>query len=331
MIGTADDLTRRLAPFSMEPLELKGVICHGGQVLASNDLSEPIPRPGEVLLDVRLVGLCDTDLHLARGYMNFRGIPGHEFVARTRSGQRVTSEINFSCHHCPTCRAGQPNHCPHRTVLGILNHDGAMAERVCVPESSLHFIPDSIPDEVAVFIEPLAAAYRIPEDVALAGLRVCVLGDGKLGLLCAWVARAEGARVTLVGKHPEKLALAGPGLDAVPLDDSSRLARSFDVVVDATGHPSGLETAMRLVVPRGTIVLKTTMTEPHTLPLAPLVIDEIRLLGSRCGPFPRAIHALVIGDVDVRPLIEAEFPLDRAEDAFRAAARPGARKILLRP
>jgi threonine dehydrogenase-like Zn-dependent dehydrogenase len=284
-----------------------------------------------VLLRVRLVGICDTDLHLSRGYMGFRGIPGHEFVGETESGDRFTAEINCSCHACPTCRAGMPNHCPSRTVLGILGHDGAMAEWVAVPQANLHPIPPAMPDEIAVFAEPLAAAYRVPEQIVLSGERVAVLGDGKLGLLCAWVARAVGARTTLVGKHPEKLRLAGEGIEAVELGVADSLARSFDIVIEATGNPTGLETALRLVRPAGTVVLKTTMTEPHTLALAPLVIDEIRLLGSRCGPFPPALRALQTGDVDIRPLIQAEYPLEDGIEAFRAAGSPGARKVLLRP
>jgi threonine dehydrogenase-like Zn-dependent dehydrogenase len=284
-----------------------------------------------VLLRVRLVGICDTDLHLARGYMGFRGVPGHELVGETESGDRFTAEINCSCHACPTCRAGMPNHCPNRTVLGILGHDGAMAEYVSVPRANLHPIPDSLPDEVAVFAEPLAAAYRVPEQIDLASERVAVLGDGKLGLLCAWVARAVGARTTLVGKHPEKLRLAGDEIETVELGSAESLARSFDIVIEATGNPTGLETALRLVRPSGTVVLKTTMTEPHTLALAPLVIDEIRLIGSRCGPFPPALRALESGAVDVRPLIQAEYSLEDGVEAFRVAAGPGARKVLLRP
>ncbi len=306
-----------------------GVTFGDGLIRVRPDLPTPEPGLGESRVQVRLVGICDTDLHLARGYMGFRGIPGHEFVGLTEDGRRVTSEINFGCGACARCSAGEPNHCPARTVLGILNHHGAMAESVVVPDRWLHEVPDSLSDEQAVFIEPLAAAFRVPEEIGLSGRRVAVLGDGKLGLLCGWVARAEGGNVVLFGRHNEKLALAGPGID-VRTEIGERPDR-FPIVIEATGSPSGLKDAMRLVEPRGTIVLKTTMFEPHAVSLAPLVIDEIRLIGSRCGPFPRAIRSLVEGEVDVTPLIEAVFPLDQAEAAFAAAVRRGARKILLKP
>lgn len=295
------------------------------------DLPEPIPAPGEVLLKVRLAGICDTDVQLARGYMGFRGVLGHEFVAEDGDGRRWTAEINNACRDCPTCRAGLTNHCPNRTVLGILGHDGAFADWVAVPSVNLHAIPDAIDDRRAVFIEPLAAAFRIAEQVTLApGIRVAVLGDGKLGLLCAWASRLTGAEIALVGKHREKLELAGPGIRAWTLEDGPP-PRSFDVVVDATGSTSGLPTALKLVRPCGTIVWKTTVAGPHELAMAPVVIDEVRLIGSRCGPFPQAIAALADGSIDVRPLIEATYALDDAVAAFAHASRRGARKVLLEP
>lgn len=310
---------------------MRGVFFDGSTVKFRTDLAEPSVRPGEVVVGVRMVGICDTDVQLAQGYMGFRGILGHEFVGTTADGRRVVGEINNSCHDCPTCRAGLVHHCPNRTVLGILNHDGAMADRVAIPERNLHPVPEAIPDEVAVFVEPLAAAFRITEQVdILIGSQVAVVGDGKLGLLSAWVIRASGAAVTLVGKHSAKLALAGDGIVACHLADADRLARTFDVVVDCTGSTSGLPTALRLVRPGGTIVLKTTVAGNYELSLAPIVIDEVRIVGSRCGPFPPAIAALAEGRVDVRPLIQEVFPLDGAEAAFEAATRPGARKVLLR-
>ncbi len=243
---------------------------------------------GEVVLAVRQAGICDTDLQIARGYMGFRGVLGHEFVGQTADGRRVTAEINNPCRACPTCRAGRPNHCPYRSVLGILNCDGAMADLVAVPARNLHEIPESINDRAAVFIEPLAAAFRVLEEVELGpASRVAVLGDGKLGLLCAWVLRLTGAKVHLIGKHPEKLALAGPGIVTHRLEDENHLGRVCDVVIDATGAPSGLPTALALVRPCGTIVLKTTIASSYEVDLAPIVIDEIRVLGSRCGPFPQ--------------------------------------------
>jgi threonine dehydrogenase-like Zn-dependent dehydrogenase len=282
------------------------------------------------VLEVRAVGICDTDLQLAKGYMGFRGVLGHEFVGQTDSGQRVTAEINNACHACPVCRAGMPQHCPNRTVLGILGQDGAMAERVRVPVANLHEVPDSLEDREAVFIEPLAAALRITEQIALGPeVRMAILGDGKLGLLCAWAARLAGARISLVGKHPAKLALAGEGITTHLLDEAGELARSFDVVADCTGSHSGLPSALGLVRPCGTVVLKTTVAGAYTADLSAIVIDEVRVVGSRCGPFGKAIAALANRQIDVRPLIGAEFSLDEAEAAFRAAAEKGARKVLL--
>src|SRR4051812_12601792 len=200
---------------------MRGVFCDEEGARLRDDLAEPKANDSEVILRVRMVGICDTDLQLARGYMNFRGVLGHEFVAQTEAGRRVTAEINAACHDCPTCRAGRPGHCPHRTVLGILGRDGAMADLVRVPVRNLHNIPDGIVDMEAVFIEPLAAAFRIAEQVELGpDIALAILGDGKLGILSAWVARLSGARVTLVGKHPSKLALAGEGIDTQTLERS---------------------------------------------------------------------------------------------------------------
>ena len=309
---------------------MRGIYCDGSSISYRSDLPEPVPLPGEVTVAVARVGICDTDVQLAQGYMGFRGILGHEFVGRTPDGRRVTAEINNACHACGTCHAGRPHHCPHRTVLGILNHDGAMADRVAVPERNLHLVPDAIADDEAVFIEPLAAAFRLAVQLPVGReTRVAVVGDGKLGLLSAWVLRRTGARVTLVGKHPEKLALAGPGVSPCPLAEVERLARSQDVAVDCTGSASGLATALGLVQPLGTVVLKTTVAGRHDLSLAPVVIDEVRVIGSRCGPFPPAIAALANRAIDVRPLIQETFPLHHAEPAFEAATVRGARKILL--
>ncbi len=294
------------------------------------DLPEPKPQAGEVLVRVTKAGICDTDLHLARGYMGFTGILGHEFVGRTEGGKRVVSEINNSCHECATCLSGSPNHCPNRSVLGILNHDGAMADWVCAPERNLHAVPDAIDDRSAVFIEPLAAAFRVTEQVRVApGIRLAVVGDGKLGLLCAWVAASEGAEVHLIGRHPEKLRLAGEGVGVHFDREIGRLRKTFDVVIEASGSTSGLPTALELVRPEGTVVLKTTVVGSHDLALAPIVIDEIRVVGSRCGPFSKALDALAKKRIDVQRLVEAEYSLDDAEEAFAAAGKKGARKIVL--
>jgi threonine dehydrogenase-like Zn-dependent dehydrogenase len=311
---------------------MRGVFCDGSAARLVYSLPDPRPRPGETILRVRAAGICDTDLQLARGYMGFRGILGHEFVGEDEAGRRMTAEINASCHACPTCQSGQPHHCPNRTVLGIVNRDGAMADRVSVPTRNLHPVPDSLTDEEAVLIEPLAAAFRIAEQIDLGpGTRVAVVGDGKLGLLCTWVLRLTGAPTTLVGKHPEKLALAGADVATQTLDALPSLGRGFDVVVECTGSPTGLPTALKLVRPCGTVVLKTTVAGTYEIDLAPIVIDEVRVIGSRCGPFPRAIDALAGKQIDVRPLIGAEFALDDAEDAFRTASAKGAKKVILRP
>jgi threonine dehydrogenase-like Zn-dependent dehydrogenase len=298
--------------------------------------TRPAPRPaeGEVLVRVRCAGICETDLQLIKGYMGFRGVLGHEFVGVAESGalagRRVVGEINCACWRCDTCRRGLPTHCPNRTVLGILNHDGAFADLIAVPERNLHAVPDSLPDEVAVFTEPLAAAFQIPAQLPVqSGDRVVVLGDGRLGNLCAQVLARLSDHVLVVGKHPEKLGLLtargiGTALLSEPLEE-----RAADIVVDCTGSESGIPTALRLVRPRGTIVLKTTVAGDQTLAWAPFVIDEIALVGSRCGPFDRALEALEAGQIDVRPLISERFALDRGIEALaRAQTRP-VLKVLL--
>ena len=309
---------------------MKGLYCDGRSVTLRRDLPEVVAAEGEVVLRVRAVGLCDTDLQLARGYMGFRGVLGHEFVGDDARGDRWVAEINNPCRHCATCLAGRPTHCPTRTVLGIVGHDGAMAERVAVPTENLHAVPASVSDEEAVFVEPLAAAYQILEQVRVGrGDRVAVLGDGKLGLLSAWVLRTASDHVTLVGRHAHKLALAGDSIAQRTTDDVADLARACDVVVDATGSPTGFAAALGFARPRGTVVLKTTVAAEHTLSLAPVVIDELTVVGSRCGPFPKAIDALARKVIDVRPLLAARYPLDEAEAAFAYASRKGVAKVIL--
>lgn len=309
---------------------MKGLYCDGSSVHLRGDLPAVSPREGEVVLRVRAVGVCDTDLQLARGYMGFRGVLGHEFVGEDDRGRRWTAEINNACGRCDTCLSGRRTHCPERTVLGILRHDGAMAEHVAVPRENLHPVPDDLDDRVAVFIEPLAAAFQILEQVTVSpAQRVAVLGDGKLGLLSAWVLRTTGASVTLVGRHPHKLALAGERIATRTVDSLDALERGFDVVVDATGSPSGLQAALRLARPRATLVLKTTVAAEYALSLSPVVIDELTIVGSRCGPFPRAIAALAAGEVDVRPLVAKVYSLDDAEAAFRYAATRGVAKVVI--
>jgi threonine dehydrogenase-like Zn-dependent dehydrogenase len=305
-----------------------------------NDANYPMPRPGddEVLVRVVRAGVCETDLQLIKGYMGFNGVLGHEFVGVAESGpfagRRVVGEINCSCGTCPTCLAGRPSHCPNRAVLGILNHDGAFANYVAIPQRNLHAVPDSISDDEAVFTEPLAAAFQIPAQVPIDhDDRVVVLGDGRLGNLCAQVLARITAHVTVVGKHPEKLALlSGPaqaghyrsdGSDRAPI--ATKLladvdpSHDQDLVVDCTGSPTGLPTALSLVRPRGTIVLKTTVAGEQTMAWAPIVIDEVTIVGSRCGPFERALKALEAGEVSVLPLISSRYRLTEGVEALEHA------------
>jgi threonine dehydrogenase-like Zn-dependent dehydrogenase len=294
----------------------------------------PTPGPDEVLVRVLRAGVCETDLQLIKGYMGFRGVLGHEFVGIAESGPlagcRVVGEINCACWTCGTCRMGLPTHCPNRTVLGILNHDGAFADHIAVPQRNLHAVPDTLSDDVAVFTEPVAAAFQIPVQVTIGKKdRIAILGDGRLGNLCAQVLARMSDHVLVVGKHPEKLAiLEAMGIAAAVLSDAID-TRSFDIVVDCTGSESGLPTSLRLVRPRGTIVLKTTVAGEQKLAWAPFVIDEVTLVGSRCGPFDQALAALEQGHVQVQPLIADRFDLSRGLDALARAQTKGILKVLL--
>lgn len=294
----------------------------------------PTPATDEVVVRVTRAGVCETDLQLIKGYMGFRGVLGHEFVGIAESGplagRRVVGEINCACWNCATCRSGFPTHCPNRTVLGILNHDGAFADLIAVPQRNLHLVPDSIPDDIAVFTEPVAAAFQIPAQLTISkDDRIVVLGDGRLGNLCAQVLASIADDVLVVGKHREKLALLETmGLKTALLSDDLP-KRAADIVVECTGSESGLPTALELVRPRGTIVLKTTVAGTQTLAWAPFVIDEIILVGSRCGPFDQALHALEQGLVDVEPLIADRFNLSNGVMALQRAQQKGVLKVLL--
>ena len=294
----------------------------------------PTPRAGEVLVRVTRAGVCETDLQLIKGYMGFRGVLGHEFVGVAETGpyagRRVVGEINCSCLHCDTCRSGLPTHCPNRTVIGILNHDGAFADVIALPQQNLHLVPDSLPDDVAVFTEPVAAAFAIPAQLRINPHdRIVVLGDGRLGNLCAQVLAAVSSDVLAVGKHEGKLALLKAKGIATALVSDALPERSADLVVDCTGSETGLPTALRLVRPRGTIVLKTTVAGVQTMAWAPLVIDEVTLVGSRCGPFDRALDALERGLVDVRPLVSERFALSDGLRALERAQAKGVMKVLI--
>ena len=300
----------------------------------------PPERPaGEALVRVRVAGVCDTDLQLARGYMGFRGVPGHEFVGEVVAadgprwvGKRVVADINAGCGVCPECASRGSHHCPSRTVLGIVGRSGAFAEFVTVPERCLVEVPAALPDDRAVFAEPLAAALHVLDEVAGVAEppRAIVLGDGKLGLLIALALASEGVQTTLVGHHAHKLArAASAGVETFLEDELPPSRAGAALVVEATGTEAGLAAALRLVAPRGTVVLKTTVAAKLTVDLAPVVIHEVRIVGSRCGDMRRAVDALLSGKVDPRSLIEARYPLARAVEAFAHAGRRGALKVLI--
>jgi threonine dehydrogenase-like Zn-dependent dehydrogenase len=309
-----------------------------GQLRLVHDYAVPQPAPGEVRIRTTLAGLCNTDLEIMRGYAGFQGVLGHEFVGVVDQagdpalvGQRIVGEINASCGVCPTCRAGRSPHCPERTALGIRGRDGVLAVSFCLPASNLHLVPEGIPDEVAVFTEPLAAACEILRQVHVRPTdRVVVLGDGKLGLLVAQVLALTGCDLTVVGRHREKLAfVAKRGIATQPGD--KELTGSADMVVECTGRAEGFQAARRMLRPRGTLVLKSTYHGLVQADLAQVVVDEVQIVGSRCGPFPAALRLLAQGLVDVTSLIEAEYPLDEALAAFEHAGRRGALKVLVRP
>ncbi|MEP3480201.1 MAG: alcohol dehydrogenase catalytic domain-containing protein [Fuerstiella sp.] len=289
---------------------------------------------GLIPIDVQLAGICETDLQLQQGYMNFEGVLGHEFVgiaaAGKFSGQRVVGEINCSCGRCSECSNNRSRHCTARTVVGILNHDGAFADRVWVPEENLHAVPDSVSDQQAVFTEPLAAACRIPEQVRIKPSdQVVVLGDGRLGHLSAAVLALTSQHVTVVGKHQWKLDMLKPLSVSTCLLQDDLPSKTADVVVDCTGSESGFELALKAVRPCGTVVLKTTVANNHQLALSAVVIDEVNIVGSRCGPFQPALQMLERKEVDVERLVSASYPLTDGIAAFQHAQQPDALKVLL--
>jgi threonine dehydrogenase-like Zn-dependent dehydrogenase len=319
---------------------------------------KPLPklRPRWALVRVRLAGICNTDIEILRGYHDFRGTPGHEFVGavaevrgvseRERArwlGRRVVGEINVTCSAygyrplCTFCRRGLKTHCIRRTVLGIVAHDGAFAEYLTLPLENLHVVPDSVSDEQAVFVEPLAAACEILDQINIEKFReAAVLGDGKLAQLVGRVLRTRLSRVVMYGKHEKKLAVAR--LAAVKTKrvrgnatDLKRLNESYALVVEATGSPSGLILAQHLTEPRGTLVLKSTFHGAAPVETWPIVVKELTVVGSRCGPFPKALALLSSGTVDPKPLITRKFPLAEAKAAIQFAQKKGVMKVVLKP
>ena len=324
--------------------------------LVARNEALPKLRPRWALVRVLLAGICNTDVEILRGYHDFRGVPGHEFIGEVAAingvsakekknwlGKRVTGEINVSCSAynyrpvCAFCRRGLKTHCARRTVLGIVNHDGAFAEYLALPLENLHLIPNSITNEQAVFVEPLAAACEILEQINVKQFsEAAVLGDGKLAQLIARVLRTALRNVVIYGKHTDKLQqAAAAGFDTqIVRGDASDLKRvkdNFALVVEATGSPSGLALAQHMTEPRGTLILKSTFHGAAPVETWPLVVKEITLVGSRCGPFAKAIALLRSGKVDPRPLITRTFPLSEAPAAIQYAQQPGVMKVLLKP
>lgn len=298
----------------------------------------PKPKPGSALIRLRTGGICNTDIELLRGYYGFRGRPGHEFVGEVVGpatsawlGKRVVGEINLPCGACEWCARGLGRHCPARTVLGIVRHPGAFAEFLTLPESNLHEVPRQVPDEHAVFTEPLAAACEILDQTTISkGSEVAVLGDGKLGLLVAQVLACRGAHVHLYGHHPEKLRIAArAGCEATA---SGKLPRSrFEFTVEATGTADGLSSAISMTRPRGTVIMKTTVHDPVLLNTAQAVVNEITMVGSRCGRFEPALRLLSSKRLKLDEMITAEYALEQAPEAFAKAQEKGALKVLIRP
>lgn len=314
---------------------MQGLYLESGRLQYRAELPDPVPGPDDTIVEVLKAGICATDLALGRGYMGFVGVPGHEFVGRALdgpfAGQRVVGDINAACGSCPVCLGGDPHHCPERTVLGIVGHSGAFAERLCLPTRNLLPVPDEVTSDAATFTEPLAAAFEIGEQVDLEATEdALVVGDGKLGLLCAWALHLAGVRVTVAGRHPERLTLLPAGVDVrTGLVERRDGQESFGLVVEATGRASVLPAALALVRPRGTLVLKTTTESPTTVDLSLVVVNEVTLIGSRCGPFDRALAALAAGDVPVEGMIAGRYPLSEGEEAFARAGRGGVLKVLL--
>lgn len=293
-----------------------------------NDYAAPA-RTDETLVKVRRAGICNTDLEITKGYANFHGVLGHEFVGELADGTRVVGEINAYDGTCPTCRRGDTTHCENRTVLGIINRDGAMAEFLTLPARNLHRVPGTVSDRQAVFVEPLAAALEIAERVHIRpSARVAIIGEGKLGQLCAQVLNLTGCDLLVIGRHQRKLdLLARRGIATTR--EPEKLAREFDVVVDCAGQASGFELARKLLRARGTLILKSTIHDGQSLHLAPVAVDEISIIGSRCGPFGPALRLLEKGLVDVESLIDGEYPLARGLEAFEHAQTAGTLKIQL--
>ena len=331
---------------------MHALVFRDGNLVLDHDYPLPAPKAGEALIRVLVAGICNTDLEIVRGYMGFQGILGHEFVGVVEAiygdeirdqyahllGQRVVGDINAACYRpdCYYCQRGISSHCPNRTTLGIAGRDGAFANYLMLPVENLHPVPENVSDELAVFVEPLAANFEILDQVHLKPTdSVLILGDGKMGQLAAQVLTLSGGEVIMLGKHQDKMSLAEKrGVHAVLLNsaehDSLKRERRVDVAVECSGSAQGLGMALSLVRPRGTIILKSTVAAESTLTLASIVVDEIRVQGSRCGPFLPALRALSQRLIDVQPLISARYTLDEAVAAFNYVGQKGVLKVLVR-
>ena len=304
------------------------------------DYPKPQPQKGEALIKVNTIGICNTDFEITKGYMGYKGILGHEFTGvveeinaddKSLLKKRVVGEINCGCKDCDYCRQGLERHCFNRSTLGIWKREGCFAEFVCLPVSNLLEIPESVTDEEAVFTEPLAAALEILEQVHIPpDKKVIVLGDGKLGLLIALTLNACGLNVLLVGKHEEKLGIAKKQGVRTQLLSELKIEKVYDYVVEATGSITGFETSLALTKPRGTLILKSTIAASKEFNLAPIVIDEITVIGSRCGQFAAALRLLESGRIDVKPLITDIFTIDKSIEAFERNKEKSSVKVLVK-
>lgn len=316
---------------------MRALRCKEKKLQFSTDYREPKPCEGEALIRTRLAGICNTDIEILRGYYGFQGVLGHEFAGEVIKcdswpelvGKRVVGEINAYCGECETCLGGDPTHCPYRTTLGIDKRDGVMADYFTLPANVLYEIPDSLPDELAVFTEPLAAACEITHQHHIKPAdRVVLLGDGKLGQLVAQVVQLTGCDLTVIGMNESKLALLDDRGIRVALA-SEEVSGGADLVIEATGDATGFRRARQLVHPRGKIILKSTFHGKSDIDCSMIVVDELTVSGSRCGPFEAALRLLQSGLVDPQPLIHDRYSLDESIAAFERATQPGALKVLI--
>ena len=300
------------------------------------ELPLPQPKTGEALIKVLRAGICRTDLEIIEGYMNFQGILGHEFVGLVEEspssflrGKRVVGEINIGCDECAWCLANLSRHCPHRRVLGIKGKDGAFAQYLTLPEKNLHLLPQTMSDDEGVFVEPLAAAFEIEEQIIIKPEdSVAVIGDGRLGQLVAQLIHLRGCSLLAIGKHRNKLRL----LEKIGISTelfSERIEEKFDLIVECSGSPQGLELALKLIKPRGRIILKSTINRPYSFDFTQVVINEVQFIGSRCGPFEPAIKLLDRGLIKVEQLISAHFSLEQGLEALQFVRQKKGIKVIL--